>query len=38
MANRNALKHGEFTREAIAMRRDLADLIRESRRLVMTIG
>lgn len=29
--NRNALKHGLYTREAIAMRRELAQLMREAR-------
>jgi uncharacterized protein YjcR len=38
IANRNALKHGEFTRKAIAMRREIAELIRNARRLVMTIS
>jgi hypothetical protein len=29
---------GQFTREAIAMRRELAELIREARRLAKMIG
>jgi hypothetical protein len=32
--NKNALKHGLYTSEAIGGRRALADLIRRSRRLV----
>jgi hypothetical protein len=32
--NRNALKHGNYTREAIAGRRKLKDLLRESRKLL----
>jgi len=35
--NKNALKHGFYTREAIESRRDLRDLVRESRRLIKTI-
>jgi hypothetical protein len=38
IGNRNALKHGQFTYEAIAMRHELGDLVRESRRLVKLIG
>jgi hypothetical protein len=38
IANRNALKHGQFTRASIAMRRQLGELVREARRLVMTIS
>jgi hypothetical protein len=38
IGNRNALKHGQFTCEAIAMRHELGDLVRESRRLVKLIG
>src|SRR5262249_36413089 len=34
--NKNALKHGRYTAEAIAWRRDLRTLIRENRRLVKT--
>jgi glucans biosynthesis protein len=32
--NRNALKHGEHTREAIRERRYLRDLIGQSRKLI----
>jgi glucans biosynthesis protein len=32
--NRNALKHGNYTREAIAERQELKDLVRESRKLL----
>jgi glucans biosynthesis protein len=32
--NRNALKHGNYTREAIAERQKLKDLVRESRKLL----
>jgi uncharacterized protein YjcR len=38
IANRNALKHGQFTRDAITMRRELAELVREARRLVNRIS
>jgi len=38
LGNRNALKHGEFTCEAIAMRREFAELVRETRRTVETIS
>jgi hypothetical protein len=37
IGDRNALKHGQFTREAIAKRRDLAELVRSARRLVNII-
>jgi glucans biosynthesis protein len=37
IANRNALKHGRFTCEAIVMRREAAKLVREARRLVNVI-
>jgi hypothetical protein len=37
IANRNALKHGQFTCEAIAMRRQLAELVRDARRLINRI-
>ncbi len=36
-ANKNAVKHGLYTREAIAQRRQLAELIRHSRKLVSQI-
>jgi glucans biosynthesis protein len=32
--NRNALKHGNYTRDAIAERQKLKDLVRESRKLL----
>jgi hypothetical protein len=35
--NRNALKHGQYTGEAMALRRELAELVREARRLVEAI-
>ena len=35
--NKNAVKHGLYTREAIAQRRQLAELIRQSRKLVSQI-
>lgn len=35
--NKNAVKHGLFTREAIAQRRQLAELVRESRKLLLKI-
>jgi len=35
--NKNALKHGLYTREAIAQRRQLRELIRQSRKLLLTI-
>jgi glucans biosynthesis protein len=34
--NQNALKHGRYTAEAIAWRRKLSALMRESRRLIET--
>jgi hypothetical protein len=36
--NRNAVKHGFYTREAMEERRRLRDLVRQSRRLVQEIG
>jgi len=33
--NKNALKHGLYTREAIAQRRQLRQLIRQSRNTLM---
>jgi uncharacterized protein YjcR len=36
-SNKNALKHGFFTREAIAERRQLRQLIRQSRNLLLKI-
>lgn len=35
--NKNVVKHGLYTREAIAQRRQLAELIRQSRKLVSQI-
>jgi uncharacterized protein YjcR len=35
--NKNALKHGLYTREAIAERRQLRELMRQSRKLLMKI-
>jgi glucans biosynthesis protein len=35
--NKNALKHGFFTREAIAERRQLRELLRQSRKLLLKI-
>jgi hypothetical protein len=35
--NKNALKHGLYTRKAIAQRRQLRDLLRKSRMLLVKI-
>jgi glucans biosynthesis protein len=35
--NKNALKHGRFTREAIEERRQLLNLLRQSRKLIQEI-
>jgi uncharacterized protein YjcR len=35
--NKNAFKHGFFTREAIAERRQLRELLRQSRHLLLKI-
>jgi uncharacterized protein YjcR len=35
--NKNAVKHGLYTREAIAQRRQLAELVRQSRKLLLKI-
>ena len=35
--NRNALKHGRYTAEAISERREIADLIKRSREFVERI-
>jgi hypothetical protein len=35
--NKNALKNGRFTREAIEQRRQLRELLRQSRALVQSI-
>ena len=37
VGNRNALKHGQFTCEAVASRRKLAELVREARQLLNRI-
>ena len=37
IGNRNALKNGLFTREAIAARKELRTLLRESRKLIESI-
>jgi hypothetical protein len=33
--NKNAVKHGLYTREAIAQRRHLAELMKQSRKLLL---
>jgi uncharacterized protein YjcR len=35
--NKNAVKHGFYTREAIAQRRQLTELVRQSRKLLSEI-
>jgi glucans biosynthesis protein len=35
--NKNALKHGLYTREAITQRRQVRDMIRQSRALLLKI-
>jgi len=35
--NKNAVKHGLYTREAIAQRRQLRELMRQSRKLLSEI-
>jgi glucans biosynthesis protein len=35
--NKNAVKHGLYTREAMAQRRQLAELMRQSRELLSKI-
>ena len=35
--NKNALKHGNYTREAVALRRHAGDLMRRSRELIKQI-
>jgi uncharacterized protein YjcR len=35
--NKNALKHGQYTREAIAERRKVSELMRQSRKLLLKI-
>jgi hypothetical protein len=36
--NKNALKHGDYTREALAERRRLRELLRQSRKLLLRVG
>ena len=36
--NKNALKHGNYTRDAIALRRHASELIRRSRELIKKIA
>jgi glucans biosynthesis protein len=36
--NKNAQKHGLYTSEAIAQRRQLGELMRQSRQLILKIG
>jgi len=38
LGNKNALKHGNYTREALDERRQLQDLLRQSRTLIGKIG
>jgi uncharacterized protein YjcR len=35
--NKNALKHGLYTQKAKAQRRELSELMRQSRKLLLTI-
>jgi hypothetical protein len=35
--NKNALKHGQFTREAINQRRSVRNLLRQSRELILKL-
>jgi uncharacterized protein YjcR len=35
--NKNALRHGRFTREAVAERKKIRELIRETRKLMRMI-
>jgi hypothetical protein len=37
LGNKNAVKHGLYTRDAIAQRRQLAELVRQSRKLLLKI-
>lgn len=37
IGNKNAQKHGLFTHEAIAQRRKLKELVRQSRKLILKI-
>jgi uncharacterized protein YjcR len=36
--NKNALKHGAYTREALERRADTRNLIREARKLLKSLG
>jgi uncharacterized protein YjcR len=36
--NKNALKHGHYTAEAIAKRREIANMLREARALVKEVN
>jgi hypothetical protein len=36
-SNKNALRHGRSTREAVAERKKIGELIRETRKLMMMI-
>jgi uncharacterized protein YjcR len=37
LGNKNALKHGRFTREAIEQRRQVSTLLRQARKLIEEI-
>lgn len=37
LGNKNAQKHGQYTREAISQRRKLKELVRQSRKLILKI-
>jgi hypothetical protein len=37
-ANENALKHGAYTREALARRAQMRGLVREARKLLKELG
>lgn len=38
LGNRNALKHGEYSREAVLERQAVQDLLREAKELLDAIG
>ena len=38
LGNRNAWKHGRYSREAIERRREVAELVREMRSLISELG
>ena len=38
MGNKNALRHGHYSAEVIAQRRELAELIRQSRATLAELG